>query len=88
MSLGTTGGNLFTRHPKNINHAHKRIKVLLSVIIALRTNVNGSKTLFNGTTMNDIGGTEHVFNHSHGRCVVGAFDKKNEGYIWTEHRAV
>ena len=43
MSLGTTGGNLFTRHPKNINHAHKCIKVLLSVIIDVGTDANGGK---------------------------------------------
>ena len=74
MSLGTTGGNLFTRHPKNINHAHKCIKVLLSVIIALGTDVNDGKDFFNGMTMNDMGKIEHVLKHSYGRCVVGAFD--------------
>ena len=33
--------------------------------------------------MNDIGKRAHVLKHSHGRCVVGAFDKiLHEGYIW------
>ena len=39
--------------------------------------------------MNDIGKRAHVLNHSHGRCVVGAFDKKlHEGSILTGPRAV
>ena len=34
--------------------------------------------------MNDIGKKAHVLKHSHGICVVGAFDKNlYEGYIWT-----
>ena len=27
--------------------------------------------------MNNIGKRSHVLKHSHGRCVIGAFDKKN-----------
>ena len=42
-----------------------------------------------GDKMNDIGKIAHVLKHSHGRCVVCAFDKSlNEGFIWTGHRAV
>ena len=42
------------------------------------------KKILNGITMNDKGKGAHVLKHSHGRCVVGAFDKKNhEGSIWT-----
>ena len=39
--------------------------------------------------MNDIGKRAHVLKYSHGRFVVGAFDKiLHEGSIWTVHRAV
>ena len=39
-SLETIGGNLFTRHPKNLNHVHKDSNDLLSVIIIFGTNVH------------------------------------------------
>ena len=72
------GGNLFTRHTKNPNCVHKDSNDLLSVIIILGTNVHGGKTVFyEGVNMNDIVKRSHVLKHSHGRCVVGAFDKKN-----------
>ena len=39
--------------------------------------------------MNDIGKRAHVMKHSHGRCVIGSFDKNlHEGSIFTGHRAV
>ena len=39
--------------------------------------------------MNDIGKRAHVLKHSHGRYVIGYFDKiLHEGSIWTSHRAV
>ena len=39
--------------------------------------------------MNYIGKRAHVLKNSHGRWVIGAFDKfLHEGYIWTNHRAV
>ena len=39
--------------------------------------------------MNDIGRRAYVQKHSHGRFVVGAFEKiLHEGSIWTGHRAV
>ena len=59
-SLETIGGNLFTRHPKNLNHLHKDSNNLLSVIIILGTNVNGGKIVsYNGDNMNDIGKRKH-----------------------------
>ena len=45
-SLATIGGNLYTRHLKNINRAHKDSKDLLSVIIILGTDVNCGETVF------------------------------------------
>ena len=48
-----------------------------------------AKYFFNGITMNDIGKGAHVINHSHGKCMVGAFDKMlYEGFIWTGPKAV
>ena len=39
--------------------------------------------------MNDIGKIAHVLKHSHGRFVIGSFDKiLSEGSIWTGHIAV
>ena len=75
-SLATIGGNLYTRHPKNLNHVHKDSKDLLSVIIILGTYVNGGETVFYDVDhMNDIGIISHVLKHSHGRSVIGSFVK-------------
>ena len=46
-SFATIGGNLCTRNAKNLNHAHRDSKYLLSVIIILGTNVHGDETVFN-----------------------------------------
>ena len=40
-SLATIGGNLFTRHPKNLNHVQKDSNGLMSVIIISGTNIHG-----------------------------------------------
>ena len=76
-SLATIGGNLYTRHAKSLNHVHKNSKDILSVIIILGTNVNGGETVFyDRENINDIGKRAHVLKYSHGRCVIGCFDKK------------
>ena len=89
-SFSTIGGNLYTRHANNLNHVHKYSQDILSVIIILGTDVNGGETVsYDGETMNGIGKRAHVLKHSHGRCVIGSFDKVlYEGSIWTGHRAV
>ena len=88
-SLATIGGNLFSRHPKNINHVHKYSNYLLSVIITLGTNVNGVETVFNEITIYYIGKRENYIKNSHRRCVVGAFDKiVYEGSIRTVYGSV
>ena len=47
------GGNLFTRHSKNLDRVHKDSNDLLSVIIILVKNVHGGETVFNdGENMN------------------------------------
>ena len=88
--LETIGDNLFTIHPKNINNSHKDSNYIMSVIIILGTNAHGGEIVFyDGKKINDIGKRAHVLKHSHGRCVVGAFDKiSHEGSIWTFQRAV
>ena len=89
-SLVNIGGNLCTRHAKNLNHVHKDSKDLLSVIKILGTDVNGGeKVFYDGDNMNDIGKRSHVLKHSHGRCVIASFDKiLHEGSIWTGNRTV
>ena len=89
-SFATIGGNLHTRNLKNLNNLHRDSKDILSVIIILRPDVTGGeKVFYDGDNMNDIGKRAHVLKHSHGRCVIGAFDTNlYEGYIWTGHRAV
>ena len=75
-SLSTIGGNLYTRHVNNLNHVHKDSNDLLSVIIILGTDINGGETVFNdGENIFEIVKRAHVLKHSHGRCVIGSFDK-------------
>ena len=45
-SLATIGGNLYTRHRKNLNHVQKYSKDLLSMTIILGTYVHGGETVF------------------------------------------
>ena len=76
MSLATIGGNLFKRHSNNLNHVHINSNNLMSVITILGTNVHGGETFFyDEVNMYDIGKIAHVMNNSHGRCVVGPFDR-------------
>ena len=88
--MATIGGNLYTRHPKNLNQVHKDSEDLLSVIIILGTDVHGGETVFfNGENMNDIGKIAYVLKNLHGSCVIGYFDTNlHEGSLWTGHRAV
>ena len=45
-SFATIGGNLYTRHVKNLNRLHRDSKYFLSVIIILGIDVNGGGTIF------------------------------------------
>ena len=45
-SLATIGGNFYRIHPKNINHVHKDVNDILSVITILGTYFNGGETVF------------------------------------------
>ena len=44
--LADIGGNVFSRHPKNLNRVHKDSKDTISVVITLRTDANGGETIF------------------------------------------
>ena len=72
-----------------MNHVPKYSKIIISVIITLETNVNGSEAVFNGMKLNAIVKIAHVLKHSLGRCGVGDFDiVVREGSICTVHKAV
>ena len=58
--LKTIAGNLYTRHLKNLNHAHKDVNDLLSVIIILETYVHGGETFFKMELLCMILGKEHM----------------------------
>ena len=45
-SMENIGGNLYTRHPKNLNHVHKDVNDIISVIIIFGTDFHGGETLF------------------------------------------
>ena len=45
-SLATIKGNLYTRHPKNIDNFQKYINDILLVIIILVIDVHGDETVF------------------------------------------
>ena len=68
-SLTTIEGNLYTKYTKDLNHVHKEVNDLLSVIIVLGNDVHSGQIIFivNGITMNNIGKGSHVLRHSHGR---------------------
>ena len=52
--MATIGGNLYTRHPKNLNHVHIDSNDITPVIIILGTDVNGGETVFyDEDNMND-----------------------------------
>ena len=77
MSSATIGGNLYTIHQKNLDYVQKYSNDLISVIIILGTYVNcGENKFHDGNNINDIVKRVHVLKHSHGRCVIGDFDKK------------
>ena len=72
MPLETIVGGLFSRYTKSINHLHKDINDFLSVTTILKIDAHD----FIGKTMNDMGKISQFLNNPHGRCVVGAFEKK------------
>ena len=45
-SMAVIGGKIFRNHLKNLNHVHKDIKDLVSVIITLGKDISGGDTVF------------------------------------------
>ena len=45
-STSIIDGNLYSNHPKNLNHVHKDSEYLVSVIITLGEDISGGDTVF------------------------------------------
>ena len=88
--MSVIGGRLYHNHPKNLNHMHKDVKDLVSVIITLGKDIIGVDTVFyDGVKTYDFGNRSHILKHSHGRMVFGPFDKvSHEGTLWSGYRSV
>ena len=89
-SMAVVGGRLYRNHPKNLNHMHKDVKYLVSVIITLGKDIIRGDTLFyDGVKTCDFGNRSHILKHSHGIMVFGPFEKfYNEGTLWSGYRSV
>ena len=89
-SMAVIGGKLYRNHPKNLNHVHKDIKYLISVIITLGKDICGGDTVFyDGVKSYDFWSSAHILKKIHGRMVFGPFEKVfHEGTLWSGYRAV
>ena len=73
-SMAVIGDKLYRNHPKNLNHVHKDIKYLVSVIITLGKDISGGDTVFyDGVKPSDFGSRDHILKHLYGRIVFGLF---------------
>ena len=60
------GGKLYRNRPKNLNHVHKDIKDLVSVIITLGKDISVGDTVFyDGVKSSDFGSRAHILRHLH-----------------------
>ena len=74
--MAVIGGKIYRNHPENLNHVHKDIKDLVSVIITLGKDISGGDTLFyDGVKPSDFASRSHILKHLHGRIVFGPFEK-------------
>ena len=73
-----------------MNHLHKDIKYLVSVIITLVKDISGGDTVFyDGLKSSDFGSRAHILKHLHGRMVFGPFENVFcEGTLCSGYRAV
>ena len=77
-SMAVIGVELYSNHPKNMNHVHKDSKYMVSVIITLGGNIIGGDTVFyDGVITSDLGRGAHLLKHSHARMIFGPFEKKS-----------
>ena len=81
-------GKLYRNQPKNLNHVHKEIKDLVSVIITMGKDISGGDTVFyDGMKSSEFGSRDHILKHLHGRMVFGQFEKVfYEGTLWSKYR--
>ena len=83
-------GRLYSNHPKNMNHVHKDIKDLVSVIITLGENISGGDTVFyDGVKKSDLGSRAHALKHLYGRMIFGPLVFfYHEGTLLSGYRAI
>ena len=59
--MAVIGGKLYRNQPKNLNHMHKDVKDLASVIITLGKDISGEDTVFyDGVKSSDFGSRAHM----------------------------
>ena len=74
--MAVIGGKLYRNHPENLNHVHKDIKYLVSVIITLGKDISGGDTVFyDELKSSDFGSRAYILKHSQGRMLFGPFEK-------------
>ena len=60
-SMAVIGGKMYRNHPKKLNHMHKDVKDLVSVIITLGKDIIGGDTVFyDGVKSSDFGSRAHI----------------------------
>ena len=82
--------NLFSNHPKNMDHVYKYIKDVVAVIITMVTNISRGDTMFYDGVNHQIWEIELTSKkNSHGRMIFGQFEIFfHGGSLQIEHRAV
>ena len=87
-SMAVIGGRLYRNHPENLNHMHKDVKDLVSVIITLGKDISGGDNVFyDGVKSCNFGNRAHILKNSHGRIVFVPFEKVfHEGTLWSGYR--
>ena len=81
--MAVIGGKLYSNHPKNLNHVHKDIKGLSSVIIIVGKDISGEGTVFYDVVKtSDLGSRAHILKHLHGRMIFGPFEKNSMKIIF------
>ena len=90
MSIAVLGGKLYINHLKSMNSVNKDIKDLVSVIIALVTNISRrGHSFYDGVIHTGVGKIDHFLKHLHGRIIMGTFEIfLHEGYLWRGHKEV
>ena len=88
--MDVIGGNIYSNHPKNLNHVHKDSKDMVSVIITVGKDISGGYTVFyDRVKESDLGSRAHILKHLHGRIIFSPFEKVfHEGNPWIGYRAL